>query len=52
MIVIPAIDLSEGQVVRLRQGEMRQKTVYSDDPAAQARLWEQQGAQIIHVVDL
>ena len=52
MIVIPAIDLSEGQVVRLRQGDMRQKTVYSDDPAAQARTWEAQGAEIIHVVDL
>ena len=52
MIVIPAIDLSDGQVVRLRQGDMRQKTVYSADPAAQARIWEEQGAQIIHVVDL
>lgn len=52
MIIIPAIDLSKGQVVRLRQGDMRHKTVYSDDPAAQAHVWEQQGAQIIHVVDL
>jgi len=39
-------------VVRLRQGDMRQKTVYSDDPAAQAQLWEQQGAEVIHIVDL
>jgi len=36
----------------LRQGDMRQKTVYSDDPAAQAQLWEQQGAEVIHIVDL
>ncbi len=39
-------------MVRLRQGDMRQKTVYSDDPAAQAQLWEQQGAEVIHIVDL
>ncbi len=36
----------------MRQGDMRQKTVYSDDPAAQAQLWEQQGAEVIHIVDL
>jgi len=52
MLILPAIDLSEGQVVRLRQGDMAQKTVYSDDPAAQARLWEDQGAEAIHLVDL
>ena len=52
MLIIPAIDLSEGQVVRLRQGDMRQKTVYSDDPVAQARMWETQGAEVIHIVDL
>lgn len=52
MLIIPAIDLSEGQVVRLRQGDMRQKTVYSDDPAAQAQAWEEQGAEVIHIVDL
>ena len=52
MIIIPAIDLSEGQVVRLRQGDMRQKTVYSADPVAQAQTWEDQGAEVIHIVDL
>jgi phosphoribosylformimino-5-aminoimidazole carboxamide ribotide isomerase len=52
MLIYPAIDLSEGQVVRLRQGDRAQKTVYSDDPAAQARAWEEQGAEAIHLVDL
>lgn len=52
MLVIPALDLSEGQVVRLRRGEMAEKTVYSSDPAAVARDWARCGAEIIHVVDL
>ena len=52
MLVIPAIDLSEGQVVRLARGDMKQKTVYSDDPVAMARRWADAGAQILHVVDL
>ena len=52
MIVIPAIDLSEGQCVRLRRGEMSEKTVYFDDAAEVARLWADGGAEIIHVVDL
>ena len=52
MIVIPAIDLSEGQVVRLERGDMARRTVYSDDPAAMARQWESQGAGRMHVVDL
>jgi len=52
MLVIPAIDLSEGQVVRLARGNMQQKTVYSDDPVAIARRWADEGAQILHVVDL
>ncbi len=52
MLILPAIDLSEGQVVRLRQGDMAQKTVYSDDPVAQARAWEEAGAEAIHLVDL
>jgi len=52
VIVIPAIDLSEGQVVRLERGEMAKRTVYSDDPAAMARKWESQGAGRMHVVDL
>jgi phosphoribosylformimino-5-aminoimidazole carboxamide ribotide isomerase len=52
MIVIPAIDLSEGQCVRLTRGEMHAKTVYSDDPAAMARQWADMGAEIIHVIDI
>ncbi len=52
MLVIPAIDLSEGQVVRLARGDMKKKTVYSDDPAAMARRWADEGAQVLHVVDL
>ncbi len=52
MLVIPAIDLSEGQCVRLTQGDMRRKTVYHDDPAEVARAWTDQGAALIHIVDL
>ena len=52
MIVIPAIDISEGKVVRLRRGEMADKTVYGDDPAEVARRWVHAGAEIIHVIDL
>jgi phosphoribosylformimino-5-aminoimidazole carboxamide ribotide isomerase len=52
MIVIPAIDIKNGQCVRLRQGSMDHATVYSDRPEAVARLWEEQGAELIHVVDL
>ncbi len=52
MIVIPAIDLSEGQVVRLERGEMSRRTVYSDEPAAMALRWQSEGAERLHVVDL
>ena len=52
MILIPAIDLQEGKVVRLHKGEFDKVTVYSDDPAAVARKWEKAGAQRLHVVDL
>ena len=52
MLIIPAIDLSQGQVVRLARGNMQKKTVYSDDPVAMARRWADAGAQILHVVDL
>ncbi|MGH7208563.1 MAG: 1-(5-phosphoribosyl)-5-[(5-phosphoribosylamino)methylideneamino]imidazole-4-carboxamide isomerase [Nitrospiraceae bacterium] len=52
MLIIPAIDLKDGQCVRLMQGNMHQATVYSDDPAAMARQWQDQGAQLLHVVDL
>ncbi len=50
--VIPAIDLKDGQVVRLMHGEMDRATAYAKDPAAVARNFEEQGAALIHVVDL
>ncbi len=52
MLLLPAIDLMDGQVVRLRQGKPEEKIVYSDDPAALARRWEQEGGNYLHVVDL
>ena len=52
MIVFPAIDLKNGQVVRLAEGDMARATVYGDDPAAQAMLFAEAGAQHLHVVDL
>ena len=52
MLLIPAIDLKDGRCVRLRQGDMRQETIYSEDPAAVALQWEQLGAPLLHVVDL
>src|SRR5215211_4360612 len=52
MLVIPAIDLKDGRCVRLRQGNLREETVYSDDPVAMARRWVEQGASLLHVVDL
>lgn len=52
MILYPAIDLKNGQCVRLRLGDMDQATVFSDDPAAQARQFEAQGFRWLHVVDL
>ncbi|MCX2832938.1 1-(5-phosphoribosyl)-5-[(5-phosphoribosylamino)methylideneamino]imidazole-4-carboxamide isomerase [Microbulbifer thermotolerans] len=52
MIVIPAIDLKDGQCVRLRQGEMSDATVFSDDPLATAGHWVEQGARRLHLVDL
>lgn len=52
MLVIPAIDLKDGRCVRLRQGDLAQETVYSDNPGAVAQNWERQGASILHVVDL
>jgi phosphoribosylformimino-5-aminoimidazole carboxamide ribotide isomerase len=51
-IVIPAIDLKGGKVVRLLRGEMSRATVYDDDPAATARRFEREGAELIHIVDL
>jgi phosphoribosylformimino-5-aminoimidazole carboxamide ribotide isomerase len=52
MIVIPAVDIKDRRCVRLRQGDLAQETVYSDDPAAMARKWAELGAELIHVVDL
>ncbi len=52
MILYPAIDLKNGQCVRLYKGDMAQDTVYNDDPAAQALAWAQAGFSWIHVVDL
>jgi len=52
MLIIPAIDLKEGRCVRLLQGRMEDATVYSDDPAAMAKHWETEGAELLHVVDL
>ena len=52
MLLIPAIDLKDGRCVRLRQGDMAAETIYSDDVPAVARLWQQSGAILIHVVDL
>ena len=52
MLLIPAIDLKNGQCVRLRQGRMEEATVFSEDPAAMARHWLDQGARRLHLVDL
>jgi len=52
MMIIPAIDLKEGQCVRLKRGVMATATVYSDDPATTAKRWQAEGAQWLHVVDL
>ncbi|MCB2050807.1 MAG: 1-(5-phosphoribosyl)-5-[(5-phosphoribosylamino)methylideneamino]imidazole-4-carboxamide isomerase [Novosphingobium sp.] len=52
MIVFPAIDLKAGEVVRLAEGDMNRATVYGDNPAAQAMLFAEAGAQHLHVVDL
>ena len=52
MILFPAIDLKEGQCVRLAQGDMTRATVFNDDPAEQARAFERQGFEYLHVVDL
>lgn len=52
MIIYPAIDLKNGRCVRLYKGDLSRETIYSDDPAAQAKSWERAGFQWIHVVDL
>ena len=52
MLVIPAIDLKDGQCVRLRQGDMADSTVFSDDPVSMAQRWFDEGARRLHIVDL
>ena len=52
MLVIPAIDLKDGQCVRLRQGRMEDSTVFSDDPVEMAVHWLERGAKRLHIVDL
>lgn len=52
MLIIPAIDLKDGQCVRLRQGRMEDSTVFSNDPVAMAGRWVEQGARRLHLVDL
>ena len=52
MLIIPAIDLKDGQCVRLKQGRMEDDTVFSDDPVATATHWVNEGARRLHLVDL
>lgn len=52
MQIFPAIDLRGGQCVRLRQGDYQQETVFGADPAAMARRWVEEGADVLHIVDL
>lgn len=52
MLIIPAIDIKNGKCVRLTQGDFESEKIYGEDPAAIARQWEEQGAQMLHIVDL
>src|SRR5258705_10663809 len=52
MQIIPAIDIKDGNCVRLKQGEMQSATVFSEDPAAMARHWRDLGAERLHLGDL
>ncbi len=52
MKIIPAIDIMQGNVVRLYKGDPEKKTIYSDNPKKIAKKWEQEGADMIHLVDL
>ena len=52
MLLIPAIDLKDGRCVRLKQGDMDQVTVFSEDPAEMALNWVKKGARRLHLVDL
>ena len=52
MLIFPAIDMRNGNCVRLFRGDYAQETIYGDSPAAQAAVWEKEGAPLIHLVDL
>jgi phosphoribosylformimino-5-aminoimidazole carboxamide ribotide isomerase len=52
MLIIPAIDLKDGKCVRLKQGDMNDATVFSDDPVATAKRWMDLGARRLHLIDL
>jgi phosphoribosylformimino-5-aminoimidazole carboxamide ribotide isomerase len=52
VILYPAIDILDGQAVRLRQGDFAEKTVYRDSPLEAARSWVEEGARFLHIVDL
>ncbi|SNS63132.1 1-(5-phosphoribosyl)-5-[(5-phosphoribosylamino)methylideneamino] imidazole-4-carboxamide isomerase [Anaerovirgula multivorans] len=52
MIIYPAIDIKDGRCVRLTQGKFDEEKVYFQDPQEVAKLWEQKGAQVLHIVDL
>ncbi|MEE2612142.1 MAG: HisA/HisF-related TIM barrel protein, partial [Pseudomonadota bacterium] len=52
MLLIPAIDIKAGRCVRLRQGDLADETVFSDDPVMMAERWVEQGAKRLHIVDL
>ena len=52
MLIIPAIDLRNGKVVRLFQGKFDQEKIYSSDPVKAAKHWAKQGAKFLHIVDL
>jgi len=52
MLIIPAVDLREGKCVRLVEGRPDRQTVYSDNPVTAARRWQEEGAKMLHVVDL
>lgn len=52
MIIFPAIDILDGQCVRLIQGDYNQESVYSNSPVDMAKQWEEKGAEFIHIVDL
>ena len=52
MVIIPAIDIKNGQCVRLAQGDFNRVTVYADNPVDMALAWAQKGAELIHIVDL